>query len=337
MGRYETSSWPRSWRRMDGRDSSSSDSDDSKEEERRREKKRKRSRPKEERAREKKHSKRKHKKKERKQERPREAKESSKVEHGLAQATVAAFIASIRKGQRDEVEKALLERPELIHTRVPAAGDVAGTWSVVHEAVCHCPATGEKMAATALARYVETGALSVLDAVLKHCASQGLNLNQLAQPHGAPSALDAGATSSQGESAGDAETPLHEAAWRGSASAVEMLTGAGADLFVASASGLLPIHCACDRRSAVYQHEGGQHRFVPWLLKRMGELDTTGWGQPDVARRLRTDVPHAFWRRRCDPAPLGIVLEPPDGPEAISRPLAKYADLDDGHDPLFDD
>ena len=50
------------------------------------------------------------------------------------------------------------------------------------------------------------------------------------------------------------EAPLHVAAWRGSQPAVEMLLIAGADLLAPSAaSGLLPVHVACDPRSPAYQ------------------------------------------------------------------------------------
>ena len=63
----------------------------------------------------------------------------------------------------------------------------------------------------------------------------------------------------------------------------------------------------------------------------MSALDTGSWGRPDVAARLKSEVPDGFLSF-CDPAPLGIAAPREDG-----RALAAYADLDGmGADPLFD-
>ena len=120
------------------------------------------------------------------------------------------------------------------------------------------------------------------------------------------------------------ESPLHLAAWQGSRPAVEMLLIAGADLLRAAPSGLLPVHCACDRRAPAYPRNGADGTFVPWLLEKMRERDA------DVEARLRTEVPAAFWRRGCDPQPLGIEAPPPDADPR--RLAAGYAQ----DDPLFD-
>ena len=78
-------------------------------------------------------------------------------------------------------------------------------------------------------------------------------------------------------------------------------------------------------------HRGNDASFIPWLLSRMSALDTVGWGQPDVAARLKAEVPEGFLSF-CDPVPLGI-----PAPAADCRALAAYSDLDGmGADPLFD-
>jgi len=74
--------------------------------------------------------------------------------------------------------------------------------------------------------------------------------------------------------------------------------------------------------------------------EQAGELGALNDGASlDVAMRLRTEVPAAFWTRGCDPAALGIEDTPPDAQED-TRQRTAYEDLDGGAgggDPLFED
>ena len=78
---------------------------------------------------------------------------------------------------------------------------------------------------------------------------------------------------------------------------------------------------------------------MTWLLGKMSAAESGGGdgadeGKPDVATRLRTEVPAAFWARGCDPAPLGIdEAARPEG-VAVERETRHLAVYDD---PLFDD
>ena len=102
----------------------------------------------EERRRRKKHKREKHKKDKKERKRTKHHESVDAKASRSKELPTKAFLAFIRKGERDAVVEALEDHPDLMLIRVPAAG--RETWSVVHEAVAMCPVTGNGAASVDL-------------------------------------------------------------------------------------------------------------------------------------------------------------------------------------------